>query len=411
MSEKDLEALRARLAASSGSGIFRPSVGPKELVDRLYAEAVAGQEGISPEIAFQLIDVAYNVSLMTDEARHLRFTVYLPPPSLGVSDRLLLVPFQEFRFKAKALRTLAAAIPPYPYVMVVYPVDGKLYCCGVSRSGSGTAGEAALWDGLYVTIHGPGHISVLDGRASRLHLELRDGMIETRPDIWESGAFNAVCVNAARRLAEGEATAPDRPDVGDLAEVLRRLFGATLATTLDFLHGGVFLVVPQQQATALEATTVKYPARGPDLGTAGLTYARTPSDDPNKGIVSEQAFSRARALAHLSAVDGCVLLDDGLRTLGFGTIMRFGDMPDCRRVGKYETITGRRATNRDHPRFDVANRGTRHQSAAWFCAAHPGARAFVISQDGELHAFEHAGENTVWAFGPLGAHAGTGGGY
>jgi Probable sensor domain DACNV len=401
MESGSIEDLKARLGDLPQSGVFRPSAGPKELVAQLLERLKEERAGLPAEVAFQLVDAAFQLSLMTDEARHLRFTAYLPPDDLPVRERLLQVPFREFRFKPSEVRGLGPAIPPAPYALVVMAVHAKLYCCGVARGSSGGPAEGLGWDGLYVTIHGPGHLSVLHQGAGRVHLELRDGSIESRPDLHESGAFNAVCVRAARRVLEEDGP---EVEVGLLTEALRVQLGTLLGHALDMRHGGAFLVVPRDLVSMLQDTEVRYGSRGPDLGRAMAEALALPDGHPRRAPAREQALSRARAVAQLSAVDGSVLLDDGLRAVGFGTILRFGDLPVCRRVDKYESVTSRAPAERDRPLVDVTARGTRHQSSAWFCATHPGSTAFVVSQDGELRAFEHHDEKTVWVCGPLATH-------
>lgn len=102
----------------------------------------------------------------------------------------------------------------------------------------------------------------------------------------------------------------------------------------------------------------------------------------NEWLARRGQFQTAlRALAGLSEIDGCVVLDRGLRVHLFGGKLRFahsaGHVLDVRDwYSRDESIEP-----------GVRRLGTRNQSACQFCREHPHAFAFVVSQDGDLRVY------------------------
>lgn len=85
-----------------------------------------------------------------------------------------------------------------------------------------------------------------------------------------------------------------------------------------------------------------------------------------------------RFVAALANVDGALVLGPDLGVLAFGAMIKVG--PDSFDVRVSRTAAG------DSPEVIAFGRlgGARHQSAARFCHAQPGALAVVISQDGRV---------------------------
>ena len=76
-------------------------------------------------------------------------------------------------------------------------------------------------------------------------------------------------------------------------------------------------------------------------------------------LFRELLISKARSLANLGKVDGCVVVDRQLQLRGFGGKIGFDNR-------------------------DPVEGGMRHNSAHWLCQVVPGTIAFVVSQDGDL---------------------------
>jgi hypothetical protein len=103
-------------------------------------------------------------------------------------------------------------------------------------------------------------------------------------------------------------------------------------------------------------------------------------------ILANQWTSKRRDLyviqnvvAGLSSVDGCVVLDRSLRTHLFGAKIR------ASKAGKGLPLIDP-DTNADLS-SEMEKLGTRNNSACGFCREHPGAYAFVLSQDSDLRLY------------------------
>jgi hypothetical protein len=98
--------------------------------------------------------------------------------------------------------------------------------------------------------------------------------------------------------------------------------------------------------------------------------------------VREKVELKAKLVGMLANIDGCVVLDNDLKVLGFGSKIGVSKREikpkDCYDLGSNRPI-------------DINNFGTRHQSTYRLCAKRPGTLAFVVSQDGNLRLFY--GEN------------------
>ena len=91
------------------------------------------------------------------------------------------------------------------------------------------------------------------------------------------------------------------------------------------------------------------------------------------------------AVAGLAEVDGCVVLDRGLRVHLFGGKIRSSSAhrPSSARVLDLCDWYARDVIIEQA----IRKLGTRNQSACQFCREHPHAFAFVISQDGDLRVY------------------------
>jgi hypothetical protein len=91
-----------------------------------------------------------------------------------------------------------------------------------------------------------------------------------------------------------------------------------------------------------------------------------------------------------------MLLTRDLRLRGLGAVVR--------RISEREPPLIVRAVDAgaiNRLPYDLSASGTRHRSAAAFCALNPGAAAFVVSQDGEMSAMRTIdGTVIVWRIKP-----------
>src|SRR5262249_31352365 len=95
-----------------------------------------------------------------------------------------------------------------------------------------------------------------------------------------------------------------------------------------------------------------------------------------------QLWSTAASVGHLSALDGCVLLDRRMTIHGFGGTIETGAAKASPLI--YVNPQTNAPVAEEHL---LARFGHRHRSAFLLCKAVPNAIAFVISQDGDLPVF------------------------
>jgi len=190
------------------------------------------------------------------------------------------------------------------------------------------------------------------------------------------------------------------------------LWARILDATVARQHGGAFIILPDEEAT-LETIRNEYDIHDGlpidlDLGLllaessascARLNHLRRLTgaegsesltqqlcEQQNDWLTRRNQFQLAlHAVVGLSEVDGCVVLDRGLRVHLFGG--KIHSAPGNGREAR-EALELRdwyaRETSLER---DIRKLGTRNQSACRFCREHPRAFAFVVSQDGDLRVY------------------------
>ena len=178
-------------------------------------------------------------------------------------------------------------------------------------------------------------------------------------------------------------------------------------------HGAAFLLLPEQEISPKEIRE-KYRFSGGfevslNLGKAFTEFAvacecyryhaefEAVSHRQQMELLSNQWLARRQylyrmqeALAALSGVDGCVVLDQSLKAHLFGDkIQTIRDREKLPLVDYY-----RPDTNIEEK---MKSLGTRNNSACLFCQEHPGAFAFVLSQDSDLRLY-FSNEKVAYAF-------------
>jgi hypothetical protein len=123
-----------------------------------------------------------------------------------------------------------------------------------------------------------------------------------------------------------------------------------------------------------------------DLGTQVCAFRQTCYGADGKSSTQEHLWSfqrrsflsTARAIADATCADGCVVLDTRLNVKLIGTKISQQEQMKRPFVDYYskEDISG-----------ELKRLGTRNKSACGFCQRHPGAFAFVVSQDGDLRIY------------------------
>ncbi|MGO9601434.1 MAG: putative sensor domain DACNV-containing protein [Isosphaeraceae bacterium] len=172
-------------------------------------------------------------------------------------------------------------------------------------------------------------------------------------------------------------------------------------------HGAAFIILPETHVSSEQLSSNYYIVDGKsadlDLGRAFNEFAHTCSRYwqmvaryQNAGSVSSSGFTELatqanqwllarrsyyvaqNALADLSSVDGCVVLDGCLKVLRFGAKLQPRDLnlrPLLDNGSKSDVLS------------EMSGLGMRNGSSCKFCRAHAGVYAFVVSQDSEIRMY------------------------
>jgi hypothetical protein len=351
----------------------------------------------------RLLLLAYQASFYTEEGRSSRALIFVPDLDRQAHPVLVQHVFTPPRrlSHAKMISQLGPTLVAEDAALVVEETDGELACVGISLLDTADASRPLLgmprgWTGaaggLRVQILAPGEVRVSEGRAE---YTLRAGRIlayswvvsATEVDRWIEELtqdLTARCVAAdsewnARRLIVPSAD-------------VRVLWSHVLREAVRLRHGGAFVVVPDPAQAPVE---LKYPtaplALGGELVDLWLALARAQrllGDDLSTDALEQarvrrhRVWSAAASVAHLSAHDGCVLLDRQLNVHGFGGTIESRAAASSPRTYVDARTKAPLAEDQLLSRF-----GHRHRSAFQLCKAVPNAIAFVISQDGDLPVF------------------------
>jgi hypothetical protein len=350
------------------------------LLARLHA---GGGAGVLPDEATlgSLLDIAFTASLEPEENRFATFGLGFVPP--GVPSP----PYREVRFaepvalSTRGVANLAAATDSIRTTLALWPggEDGlQIWGLVTARQGSagtGPAQEHATYlphaPFFLVRVRAPGVLYVYHQHVLRL-LYVRGETYDS-----PSGQLQEILRDTAG-LAPAHARA-----VSDAAARISLLE-----------HGGTILLTD--------------PAAPLPPGLLDVSYRLTPAATLVQEAVAEPAADQPADpaqrsaerhaldfIARLSQIDGAVHLTTDLALEGFGAkIMSTGES-----FALYaEDPSG--ANRRALPLSTIP--GTRHRSAASFCAQQTGrALAIVVSQDGDVSLFRRLPDGAVLRIGPF----------
>jgi hypothetical protein len=356
---------------------------------------------VSDDGLAKLLKLAYYASFEPDEGRYLRLRLFAPDAPPAGRPRAVVRFATPLPLKGtEEIRRLGPALGSHAYAAEVDERDGRLFCDGIvavddggADSPVGDPGTAASAGcrGLMVRVEGPGELRVSEGMADTY--ELRGGRIRrVQPfhlarmvDDWLRGLGAAL----AARCSPGDGADP----AAGVHPLLRSAWSHVLMAAAALRHGGLFVVLAGPACADID---VKFRVSDIRLGDEVVAFwdacarARRTTDGPGFADAAREwsrhkhrLFSAARALGHLSAVDGCVVLDRELNLLGFGGEIRV----DNARLQQASRVFAHYRTRRPRPEEELRRFGTRHNSAYRLCKAHAGTLAFVLSQDGALRVF------------------------
>jgi hypothetical protein len=303
--------------------------------------------------------------------------------------------------RAKMISQLATTLVAEDAALVVEERDGDFACIGISLLDTEDASRPLLgmprgWTGaaggLRVQILAPSELQVSEGRAEctlRANRILAHSWVASvaKVDRWTEELTHALTARCTAENREWNARGLIVPSAD-----VRVLWSHVLREAVRLRHGGAFLIVPDAAQAPIE---LKYPteplALGSDLAKLWLALAQTHrllGDDhvayalKQTRVRRHQVWSTAASIGHLSAHDGCVVLDRHMTVHGFGGTIETGAPTSALPIYTDSRTNAPLAEDQLLFRF-----GHRHRSAFQLCQAVPDAIAFVISQDGDLLVF------------------------
>jgi hypothetical protein len=187
---------------------------------------------------------------------------------------------------------------------------------------------------------------------------------------------------------------------------LKFMWSRVIREAVRMRHGGALVVVPDVKTSPID---LKYRLQPFDLGgelrqtwlSLGRVLRRldTKGDQvvdalETKRQQTHKLCAASRTVGHLTATDGCVVLDRKLTVHAFGGSINKveQDLPPKRCVH----VTGKEEHESDEAKL-LQPFGERHKSAYNLCKQLPNTLAFVISQDGDLRLFA-SDETTVYLY-------------
>ncbi len=397
--------------------------GPDDLSDAIVSLRNSERSGrgsawfapISDDGVRRLIKLAFFTSLVAEEGRYPRFRMIntnAPEGSIWWAAS-----FDTPISDVESLRRIAPVASATDSALFITERDGALNCTGsmiVGDMGFSTKiGRPEIVGvgrppSLTLRVDGPGRIRVseghytimLDGGRMRQVVDYR--LVPQVQELW-----NALATQMVDSIAQiqGEESRKYFGGFHALGEFIHKAWSCVLASAIDRGHGGAFIVLPTTGSPEEFDIRCKYPAQmqfGDDIREFWLNcvnYGQSKDDGEREQALHHwnwrraAVFTKARILAGLSSVDGCVVVDRCLKVVGFGGEIRIDD-------GKLQATP---RTLRDKktggllPEANVEQMGTRHRSAYRLAKTHPGIIAFVISQDGDLRVF-CSDEHDVFGF-------------
>jgi hypothetical protein len=364
---------------------------------------ITEQGAISEQGLRRLLLLAHQASFSTDEGRYTRARLFVPDVDRQAHPVIINHLFTPPKRLSgpKVISQLAPALVAPDSALVIRETADDLGCVGISLLDNADASRPLLgmprgWmraaGGLQVQILAPGELRVSEGRAE---YTLRANRIlayswfasAAQVDRWIEELtldLTAWCAAEDKDWATRPLTVPGAD--------IRALWSHVLREAVRLRHGGAFVVVPDPRLAPIK---LKYPteplALGGELAELWLALARahhllgsTLSADALEQIRVQrhQLWSTAASVGHLSALDGCVVLDRRMTVHGFGGTIETGAADLSHR-----TYADLRATAPLAEEALLARFGHRHRSAFQLCKAVPNAIAFVISQDGDMPVF------------------------
>jgi len=350
--------------------------------------AVISDKGIE-----DLVRNCYLASLQPEEGRYPRFLAIVSgrrrPPEL-VTRFTPPIPLTG----PNVLRKLAPAVAS-DFAVSVREEAAGLHCEGIaanlweknflfeSPQNIRAASDMPLLNGLCISVEAPGEITIAE---QHLTYHTRGGRGWPEVDLGLApGVFKwlgELTAWVGKRLSNPKACGFWDADLHGVVSnwLVDILWARILHMAQNLRHGGAFVIRPTSDVDGIE---IKRPTTGLHLGEELVGHLNRVVEEP--GVLSSGRYSlltRATSLAHLSTVDGCVVLDRNLRLQGFAGHIQVDD-EYLRNQSRVFANEGGEPRSEDH----LKALGARHNSAFRLCKAYPHQLVFVISQDGDMRLF------------------------
>ena len=387
--------------------------------------------GTSPEHLHEALAACFQASMMTEEARPVRFRVLLTRadalPLDGVPNRgVLPLHFEIARpLNAEELRRLAPSTPFETSLVGVEEEAGALRIWGIAHSGP--AWLAPTWGGRdpgsnwtfdpIIHVTGPGRIAVRRAGVLVGAIE-RGALVDTTMDPFESAWLPALFVRerdevrALHEAAQAGRAYPTAVETSLIGRISQHMLRRCIQLVRGAQHGGMLLVQGPSAEDAGPANGLRLKHRFVSDEPANryrallLRLLEELADSTDKPSIDwsdfvnsasselehmEQAvFEWSRVIANLAAIDGAVVLDRRFGVVGFGAEVS-ATLPAPARVWRALDREGTRRVPED-----VEAVGTRHRAAYRFVNDQPGALAIVVSHDGDVTFVAKHGEAVLF---------------
>jgi len=354
-----------------------------------------------------LIELAYYTSMVPEEGRFPRFRLYIAgrssnQPKMVVRWDIALPTGSD---GVSMLKRLAPAAGSLDHMLVMEERDDDWHCLGLAATAPAFSPigigrrewhllEPERPHGIAIRVEGPGVMKVsLYGIATLIlsgggiHDRFRlNGVPSVQRLIRRIGDELTAGLDVRRVLArDGGTVQIDIPVHFVIEHIVAHMsaagYGGSLVfpddanpSVLDMTKFPVTYTGLSDALVAFHHAATRCSECENDLGVFRTVYAAWQS-------AVNDIIRACDAIAMLSRIDGCVVLDHKLNVLSFGAKIKVGidgldGLPDLPLVNPL-------SRERIEDRF-IRNLGTRNQSAFGLCKAIPNSTAIIVSQDGQI---------------------------
>lgn len=363
-----------------------------------------------------LLIACFRASLRTEEGRRTRFNVAFVQPCHPQRPKEEGSCWWPLRFTDPGL-----PLSERELVKLAQAADPRQELIGVRRASGAAGGDLTIWGTLVVGLRwwefrhartmnsqrvGPPYLTVQVVAPGTLVVAGPKGSLRFVGDEPEDGRLVALIDLAWRSRMWSDVV---QSEVQAWPTLWARSVDVVLQSIAEAGHGGALFILPDDAIPStldvkycIEPASARLPKAAHSMQDAEDEKNRASPSSMDMVLVNaawstldsrkHEWLEAAECVARHAGVDGAMLLTRDLRLRGFGAVVRHATEHKSPMI---ERAFDAGALGREP--YDLGARGTRHRSAAIFCAQNPGAAAFVVSQDGDISAmrFVH-GTVVVW---------------